>query len=314
VSIDQTLNSLPQGTDGRADEIEIAQLLHTLWNQKTWIICCTSVITLIGLLYAIFATPQYYSEATFVLKETGKGDNTSSIFSQIGELGGVGDAVAAQLGGSGNASLNKIEVILKGHELADSVITTNNLMPVLFHKQWDPENDTWRSKDPKKIPTLRAGAKKLREDLLTINIDGKKGLIQIGIKFYDPLLAKQFVDDYLVGLNNKIREDVISEAEQNREFLERQLSQTSDPILMEKINNLIAVEIEKMMFASSQSLEILEGPVAPWERSSPQRTKTVLLSFVLGLFASITWVLARRGIERFKANMTRHNTLPTNYG
>jgi len=105
------------------DEIDLIQIILTLWNYRKWIAIGTGGITFIGLLYAFLASPVYYAEAIIAPKETQKNRGTSSLFSQFGGFGGL---VASQLG-LGNTNLDKIEIIAKGRELAKTVIEQNNL-------------------------------------------------------------------------------------------------------------------------------------------------------------------------------------------
>jgi hypothetical protein len=77
----------------------------------------------------------------------------------------AGGLVATQLG-FGNTNLDKIEIILKGHELAESVIVKNDLMPILFPQQWDKTKRAWKSKNISEIPTLRDGVIRMREEIL----------------------------------------------------------------------------------------------------------------------------------------------------
>ena len=278
------------------DEIDITRLFLILWDHKAWIIGCTSAITLIGLLYASLAEPVYYSEATIALKESGKGNDASRIFSQFG---GAGGAFASQLG-VGNTNLIKITIILQSEELAESVIVKKNLMPLLYRKAWDSNQHTWKTKDPKKAPTLRMGALLLGKRLLQVNADEKKGILRLGVSFFSPSLAKEVVDGYLAELNNRIRLNTTNDADSNRLYLERQLNNISDPVLIEKIQNLISTEIEKSMLMSSRAFEVLENPLVPLNKSYPKRSLYVILSFLVGIVLSVGGVFLWGGVIAFK--------------
>lgn len=279
----------------QSDEIDVVQLILVLWGFRFWIVTWTSFATIMGLLYSFIASPIYYSQATITLKESGKGNDASRIFSQLGGMGGM---VASQLG-LGNASLDKMEILLKGHELAEAVIMANDLMPALFRKAWDPNTKKWKPTDSSNIPTVRMGVEKLRKGVIVVKADAKKNIINVGANIYDPHLAVQLVGFYLIELNNKIRNDVMIEANANRTYLEKQINNTADPILMEKIHTMIAFEIEKYMLVSSQAFDILEKPVLPLKKSRPKRNLIVVLAFLLGLFTSIMGVLLRKGVEGF---------------
>ncbi len=292
----------PKATEG---DLDLAHFFSIIWTSRYFITICTTVTIILGVIYAFLATPVYYSHATITLKDAGKGVGASGILSQ---LGGVGGMVSSQLG-LNNTSLDKMEVILRGHELAEAVITNNDLLPILFHKLWNARTKSWKTKDESEIPTLRGGEKVLRENVLSVSLDLKKGMINFGVNLYDSLLAKNIVDYYLVELNRKIHDDVIRESETNQEFLNKQLNNAVDPILREKILEIIGMEIEKSMLATSQSFEILDKPVVPMERSKPQRKSVVIVSFLLGVILSISIVFLRRIARDIISSIVRSHAL-----
>jgi uncharacterized protein involved in exopolysaccharide biosynthesis len=281
------------------NEVDVARILMVLWDQRRWIGLSTLLATVIGIAYALLAEPIYTSRATISLKEAGKTNDASRIFSQ---LGGVGGAVAAQLGG-GNTNIDKIEIILTGHDLAEDVILKNNLMPILFQKRWDARRSSWKAKDPKKIPTLREGIERLRKECLVVAPELKKNVIRVSINFRDPVIAKRMVDYYLRALNDKLRGEAIEDAETNRAYLEKQLLVTFDPIIKDKIQNMIAFEVEKAMLISSKSFDILERPIVPVDKIKPRRFRIVLISALIGFFLSALAVFAVRYVAVLRGSI-----------
>lgn len=275
--------------------VEVASLLASVWKHRKWVAGCTIVLTALGVLRAMTARPVYTSQAIIALKESAKGGDASRFFSQFGGMGGV---VASQLG-LGNTNLDKIEILLKSHELSETVISEHNLMPLLFPMKWDAEKNAWKG-NSSKIPTLRDGVRRLRQDCLSVSLDGKKGVIKVGANFRDPVMAKKLVDYYLIALNNRIRQNVIRDAETNRDYLEKQVASTLDPILREKIHTMIGFEIEKAMLVSSQAFEILERPVVSIERARPKKKQIVVLSFLAGLFLSFLAIFTGNVIRVLK--------------
>ena len=292
------------------NETEITQIALFLLEHKTWIIRCTATITLIGIVYALLVSPRYYSQATIALKDSGKNNSASSIFSQLGSVGG---AVASQLG-AGNTNITKAEIILKSRDLAESVIENNDLMPILFHNLWDSTKHAWKSNNPKKAPPLWKGVALLSKGLLQVSTDEKKGIIRVGVTFYDPSLAKKIVEDYLKELNDKIRLNVMSDADSNRGYLERELNNTSDPVLVGKIQNLIAGEIEKSMLMASSSFETLEKPFLPMEKAYPKKRGLVIMSFLIGIISSVASLFVWRSLVSFKKTIRDTSSLENHLG
>jgi uncharacterized protein involved in exopolysaccharide biosynthesis len=283
------------------DEIDIVELIIMLWNHRKWIAIGTGVITFIGLLYALLASPVYRSSAIIAPKESQKGGNPSAILSQFGGLGGM---VAAQLG-LGNTNLDRIEIIIKGWELAESVIKNHDLLPKLFPEVWDSTRNAWDLEDSSEIPTIRTGVEALKTGLLSVEPDHNKNIIKIEINTYDSNLAAEIAEYYVDALNKKIQKDVIIEAEANQLYLSKQLNNTTDPLIREKIQNMIAFEIEKGMLVSSQSIDVLEKPVVPQKRIKPKRKRILIIFFFVGLFISIFGVM----VWKFAGNMMRSRKL-----
>jgi hypothetical protein len=132
----------------------------------------------------------------------------------------------------------------------------------------------------------------------------------LGFRARDPKLAERLVLYYVVGLNEKLRYNVVRGAEASQKFLENQLGNTFDPALREIILNLIASEIQKKMLVSSNALEILEGPVVPLAPSKPNRNKIVMLSLIAGLFASIAGVVAWKVAAGLRTALAREGASP----
>jgi uncharacterized protein involved in exopolysaccharide biosynthesis len=274
------------GDDALVKDIDLISALATLWRKRIWLSIGVATATAIGIGYALLVTPIYRAQATIAMKEGDKAGSTASVLSQ---LGGFGGAVATQLG-IGNTSLAKIEVILKGRDLADLVIRQNELLPILFPDQWDVKSGRW--KDTTDKPTLNDGVEALTRGVLDVIVDEKRKLIHVGINARDPQAAKMLVECYLVELNRKLVGDVRNEASLNRAYLEDQLAKTVDPVLREKISTLIASELERFMLVSSRPFEVLETAFVPTQRAKPKRKLIVALSMVIGIVSSITWVLA----------------------
>lgn len=273
-------------------EIDITTIILILWKNKYIIILCTIVASILGAVYALKAPSTYTSYATLSSKDSEQGSNASGILSQIG--GNVGGMLAGQLG-MRNANLDKLDILLRNYEMAEYVINKNKLMPKLF-----PEID-WNKSDTSTLPKIYAGIKKLKM-MQSVSVDIKKKILIISIAASTPELSKQIVDMYISALSNKLKKDILEQGKNNRKFLDQQLNNTIDPIIKDKISNMVALEIEKQMLAGSQSFEVLENAILPVERTKPIRSQILILSVFSGFFLSIIGVL---GIRIFKL-LTKH--------
>lgn len=273
--------------DGQGgDEIDLIGLALLVWRLKIWIAAGTVLASAFGLFLAMTATSVYRATAIITPKDANKGGNNPL----AGKLGGLGGIMGLQMG-SGNTSLDRIDIILKGHELAAAVIDKNDLMPKLFPALWDQKANAWRVKDSTRIPNRRIAIEILRNTRLSVTPDLRKNIIHLSVNMHDSLLAKEMVEYYLDALNDRLFQDAKKEAETNRAYLESQMMTTADPMMKEKISNLISFEIEKYLLVNSQSFDILERPVVPMERLSPRKKIILMTWFFAGLLASTTGAL-----------------------
>jgi capsular polysaccharide biosynthesis protein len=265
------------------NETDIVKLITTIWRYKHLVVAGTLLITLLGLTYTVLTPPIYHSEAIISPKKQQQQSGASSMLSQFGNLGGI---VASQFG-LGNTNMARLEVISKGRELAGIIVRKNHLLPKLFSHSWDSLNNKW-AENNLTPPTEEDGIDILQS---MVKFSYKDEIIKLGIDGPNPVLAKILVDYYLKELNNKISTDVKKDAEANKEYLEKQIVNTIDPIMQEKIQNMIAYEIEKSMMVSHKSFDILEKPIVAKFPIKPRKRLILLSTFFLGILVSTFLVL-----------------------
>jgi uncharacterized protein involved in exopolysaccharide biosynthesis len=263
-----------------------------LWDRKKWILTSTVLAFCLGVLYAVLAKPAWQARATIAPKE-GTGGSTQSFLSG---LGGAGSLVASQLA-MGQSGIERLEVMLKSRDMAERVIKVHDLMPRLFPDAWDAGRKDWKADlSESERPTLKQGVDMLNGSI-SVNTNLKSRLLYLSVTLPDPKLAMDGVNYFLEALNARIKEFVAKDAESNMAYLTSQLATSSDPLIQEKINQLVAMEIEKSMLMSTRSFDILDPPYKPHERFKPQRKKIVILYTALGLFLSILFLIFLKGIK-----------------
>jgi uncharacterized protein involved in exopolysaccharide biosynthesis len=260
-----------------------------LWRGRYRIVAITMIAGVLGLLYSLYATPVYLADTIIAPKENKSSSGGMPFLSQMGSLGGLGVQF-----GLGNASLDRLEYMARSRDLAERVILDFDLLPKMFPKRWNVSAKAWKAG---MRPDMWEATESLREHRIAITPNSKKGVLILTFKAPDSTFSAQLANYYLVTLNKKIREDVLKEADNNRRFLEGQLAETADPLLREKIQNLIGMEIEKSMLVSTKSFDILQTPVVPRIRSAPKRKMMVALSLLAGMAIGFMFVLAGKGMR-----------------
>jgi uncharacterized protein involved in exopolysaccharide biosynthesis len=182
-----------------------------------------------------------------------------------------------------------LEVVLNSRELAHRVINKHELMPILFADVWNPDRKAWITDKP---PTEQDAFSLIRKALLSVSVDIKKGVLNIGFNHTDPQFAKQMVDRYLTELSEMMRETTISDAREKASFVQEELSKTSDALLRDKLYTLLANEIEKETFARAQkyyNFEVVDPPIVPDlnKKVKPRRSLICILSVIVAFFLSV---------------------------
>jgi LPS O-antigen subunit length determinant protein (WzzB/FepE family) len=241
------------------DEINLLEYVYVLVKNKWWIIGFTVLGLVLGYVAAIVKGPTYVTEAVIAPKES-ESQKTPN-FAGLGALGGI---VASQLSMGGNASLDKITLLLESRKFNADMIEKYDLLPFIYKKKYPKiykkiynENlHAWDSKFVKPMPLSTAGmvSANLKKEInknntMTLKIESKDST------FSDTVLVK-----YLDYLNSYIRSSVQDDAKENVSYIEKQLETVADPLLREKLQALIASELEKAMLVSKEAFKVIDPP------------------------------------------------------
>jgi uncharacterized protein involved in exopolysaccharide biosynthesis len=264
-------------TEEDEEPINLLDLLIVLLKHKKMIIAVVFLAGILAVVYSLKTPNSYRSECTISPTSQEKGAGG------LGALGGLGAMVASEAGLNTAGSLDQFEVVLKSRELTNTVIIQHNLMPILYAKSWDSAQQRWTTKKP---PTLQA-AYLVLQPILQVTPDKKKNIMTLSVQFKDPRLAQQILNYYVAGLSEFLRRQTLDEAAAQQAQLYQQLTKTSDPLLKNKLYDLIAKQIEKETLAKVQkyySFNVIDPPYVPEQKFSPKRAQMVILSVVVAAF------------------------------
>jgi len=211
------------------DEIDLRALFQVLWNDRKRLIQITAVVTLIGVLYALLATPLYKSTISMYPSGNESGG-------QLSQLQGMASAFGFDMGG--RAPSFNIPDIVQSRRIKTELIyhkwNSNKFdRPVNLIHYWEIDDSTGISLNPinwiKALFALDAGSdyRKLKweisaleklKDRISVN-EGRSGLITIGILMEEPNMAADMANslystifDFTVEIHSK-------QAKLNREFI-----------------------------------------------------------------------------------------------
>jgi len=288
----------PEPPDYESDEISLLDLFMVLVRRKWLIIGLVFLSGVAAGLISLFMTNAYRSEATIAPRQAEQSGN--KVLS--GALGGLGGIVMNEIGLGGGGEVDKIEVLLKSRQLAQLVVEKHNLMPLLFEDQWDHQKKAWKENP---APTLQDAHKLFSKELLKVIRDRKTDVLTVSIEHKNPEFARSIVSYYLTELSEGLRAKVLKDAEENRRFLTEQLDRTTDPLMREKIYNMLAKEIEKDTFARAQTFYgfyVLDPPISPDlnKKVKPRRSMICILSAVVAFFVAVFLAFFLEYLHRLK--------------
>lgn len=243
------------------DEINLLEYIYVLVKSKWWIIGALVLGLALGYFLAVKKGPTYVAEAVIAAKE-----NESQKTPNLSGLGAFGGLVASQLNIGGNPGLDKIDLILGSRKFSAELIekydiltmVMKNLSPKVYKKMYDTTQNKW-SEEFIKPNTLLLGAS-VNATFLRKEI-GKNNTLTLKVESKDSTFSDTLLSMYLQHLNTFIQTSVHKEAKDNVSFLENRLISIADPLLREKLQNMIASELEKEMVISKEAFKIIDPPV-----------------------------------------------------
>jgi uncharacterized protein involved in exopolysaccharide biosynthesis len=313
------------------DEINLLDYWRVIWKRRkliSWIVAVAVVLTVV---ISLAMTNIYQAKAVI-----------APISSKDSSGGGLSSILAQQFGGlpgilmPGASSASEIVNLLNSNILRETVITRYNLLPVLFDEDWDEDKKRWKAeggagsrlsfnplvwasrllalvrpapppsvagKKPG-VPDIWDGIRAL-DQLFTVKHNMKENAITVAGEFKDPETAAKLVEYFLTALTDHMSAEARRVAEVNRKYLESQLGATADPLIKQKIYNLIAQQLETSMMTEVKenfAFKVLDPPKVPDRKIKPKRAQMVMLSFVVALFIGIFVAFFLEYIDKFRMN------------
>lgn len=243
-----------------SDEIDLLEYVRVLWKHKFLILGFLVFGLIGGFIAAEIKGPTFVVEAVIAPKES---ENKSSV-SNLSSLGALGGMVANQLNIAGNPGLEKIDILLSSRKFNAELIKKYDFLPNVFAQKWperyrelyDSTNDEWS--DQFVSPKLLSVGKVLKENYLDKEIDKKSNTMILKVSSSDSLFSETLMSNYLEYLNSYIQTDVKTETQEKIRYLESQLLSIGDPLLREKLQAMIAMEMEKMMLVSKEAYKVVD--------------------------------------------------------
>lgn len=292
----------------KGDEVDLRELWQAIWEGRWIIIVTTFIASSLAIFYALSLPNLYKSQA---LLSPVTSDSSLKI---PGNLGGLAAMAGVNLSNHSGTDRTKLAIeVLKSRNFLGEMIFENELIvPIMAAKGWsrlddrlilneeiyDVDKKKWlRDASPpyKPKPSIQEAYKEFKK-ILSISKDDETGLVTLSVEFYSPYVAKKWVEQLIVAVNENMRQRDIKEAKKSIDYLKIELKKTNIAELRTALYSLIEEQTKTLMLANARDeyvFKIIDPPIIPEEKSNPKRAIIVIVSFILGGLLSVVIVLGR---------------------
>lgn len=293
------------------DEIDLRELLATLWRGKWIVVLFTVTVAVAGVVFAINQPNVYKSSVLLAPSQSERGAQHIG-----GQLGGLASLAGINLNrGNTDKTVLAREVLFSRAFLTSFIHRHNLTLPLIAGERWDINRGEWvldqsvfdseagrwvvndqgESLEPTDWDLVNA----FRE-MLNVAEDKTTGMVTLSIESQSPQMAKEVATQLVKDLNEHMREEDIRDAESRISYLEGKLGETSIAGMQEVFYQLIENETRTVMLAHAQSeyvFKTIDPAVIPQEPSEPNRALiavvAALLGGLLGVFAVFSFAFFR---------------------
>jgi uncharacterized protein involved in exopolysaccharide biosynthesis len=260
-------------------EMDLIAFMSMVWRHRLVVGMTCAVSILLAIAYLYIATPMFRAEVVLIPPHD---DSMSGNGSSMGDkLGGLASLAGLNLGQESASELTA-DAVLDSRELVEEFVRRNDLVPVLLKKV--------------KRPTLWKAVNFFKLNLLKIRKDQVKGTTKVTVEWTDPATAAKWANGLIALCNETMRMRAQTDSSRNIEYLNRQLTGTTDVDLRKNVYDIIENEMRTLMLANGRveyAFRVIDPGVPPEVKSRPQAILVLLIGFGLGLAIGCTTVFVR---------------------
>jgi uncharacterized protein involved in exopolysaccharide biosynthesis len=244
--------------------------------------------------YSLLATEWYVAE-TVLTPAASKGIN--GLASQLGSVSALAGLAGINIG---EEKSTEPLGVLESRDFARQFIEDQQLLHVFLWKDWDAQTGRWKQSDPRDQPDIRDAIRYFDKHVLMVQEDRKTGLITLGIRWKEPAAAAAWANMLVDRLNEQMRSRALLQAETNVEYLQKELTATTQIAVQQAVSRLIESELQKVMVARGNkefAFRVIDHAEVPKLRSWPQRGVIVALGVLAGGLAGLIAVFIRQSFH-----------------
>ena len=305
-------DQIRSGTTSSADyddEIDLRELFGVLWAGRTIIAGVTSIFAIVAVIYALTIPNEYKATAVIAPAQSGG----SGLGAMASQLGGLASLAGINIGGGEGGEAQEAMEIMQSWGFIEKFIEKNDLAVEVFAADgWDASNneltinsDVYNVSENEWMGDRLVGKTSAPSSWqlyqafvgrLSVSSDKTSGLVSVSVEFYSPLLAKRWVDLFVVTINEHMRDRKLAQVNNNIQYLEAQIEKTAIADMREIFYQIIQEQIKNKMLAEASpeyAFTTVSRAMLPEQKSKPKRALICILGTLLGGMLSILVVLIR---------------------
>lgn len=309
----------PEATPGTADmawpparEATMGDLLRALWRRRLLILAISLATTMIAFAATYLMQPRFTAYA--VLKP--QGDEQA--------LPGLGGALGSAAGLFGKTSevADTANLLFNSRSFANTFVVRHRLQLPWFAskavgspprlaidpERYDARRRLWLGRAyiwfGAPVPAGPPGSSDIYERFQSIfdaNLDTINGTLRLTATSTDPAAAKQWLDLLVADLNEAVRLRRYERARGRIAFIQSRLDTVNIIEVRQSLANTLARQIEVQANAANPGdlpLGVIETPIVPDRKSSPQRSLIAAAAFFLALSLTSIFIAVREAMRR----------------
>jgi uncharacterized protein involved in exopolysaccharide biosynthesis len=302
---------MTKSIDTHADnEIDLRQIITSLWRGKIFIIFCTTV-SIAFASYNLRHEEKRYS-IIHKLKPVNQKENGPN----LSGLGGIASLAGINLPSSTSSDFNVFKELIYSTEVSQKIIENEDLTRMLFAGEWSQDLGKYSAGKKSKISELKNYVKKLIlgeeeekyippnsrrlarfiSEYVKITVERKTGFLSLTSEHSQPELILKLLIEISNISDGIIRDRYVNFSKEPLEFYKEKLNSSRSREHREALAQLISKEQQKLMLASSSkyfAVEPITKPVISLYPTHPRPLSSLIISFFIGLVSSILIVLLR---------------------
>ena len=279
-----TKNTKEQTNRSPILDIGLLDLFNIIRENFILITMLTFLSGVISIFVALTATEVWKAEVILVLQDADDGEG--SLASLARSYGAISQITGINIPESPKKGIAL--AILKSRLFSEEFFREYELLPYLFSDSWDDEKKNWKGSPPSK----RLIHQKMK-DMLGVSEDRATGILTISIKDNDPQMAAKIANDIVYFINLTVRSSAIKESELKIQYLNNELSKTTNAGSRQMLYGLIGQETRGIMLANTKEdyvFKTIDPATVPELRNYPKRTSMVMTGTIIGGFLSFLLV------------------------